>query len=617
MDKYQMAATIAPNLVGFESIPQTIPHYCFESFRRHNKRDALAFKIDEVWNYVNGLEAVERVKRIAMGLAALGVKKGDRVAIISENRPEWSFVDLAILSLRAINVPIYTTQSVEQIRYILENSGAKLLFVSGRKIWKHAENAINSVERLEKLIFFDEDGRPEGNSRAITLSEVEAEGERYRSIDSEVFENSLAGIESKDLATIIYTSGTTGEPKGVMLTHENFVSNVVAVSKGLPIRSTDRSLAVLPLSHIFERTVFYVLCSNGVSIHYCAAFDQIASHLQEVKPTIMTAVPRLFEQVYHKIVKKGKAAGGWKTRLFDWALQVGQDYWDAKDNGRSASPSLAAKHAIANRMVFSKWREGVGGSLRFFVSGGAPLSKKLSYAFWGAGIPILQGYGMTEACVTCANRPDDNKVGSIGKPFEGIEMKIGEKDDEVLVRGPNVMMGYYNDPAATAKVIDDDGFYHTGDVGYVDKDGHFYITDRIKDLFKLSNGKYVAPLQVESLLKQSPLVSQAIVVGSGRKQVGALIVPDWDALKEEMKSNGVSVEGSREELCDDPHFIKRVQQDAIDLSRELSDYERVKRVYLLPREFSIDKGEMTPTLKIKRNIIDEKYQEAIDEICGP
>ncbi len=607
---------IATNLKGFEALPQTIPHYCLESFRRHNKRDALAFKIDDVWNYLNGHEVIDRVKRIALGLAALGVKPGDRVAIISENRPEWSFVDLAILSLRAVNVPIYTTQAVEQIRFILENSGAKMLFISGKKLWKHAENAIQSVERLEKLIFFDADSKPEGNSRAISLSEVETEGDAYRKIDADIFDRSLAAIETKDLATIIYTSGTTGEPKGVMLTHENFVACIVGVSKGLPIRSTDRSLAVLPLSHIFERTVFYVLCSNGVSIHYCAAFDQIASHLQEVKPTIMTAVPRLFEQVYHKIVKKGKAAGGWKTSLFDWALIVGQDYWEAKDNHRSVSPVLAAKHAIANRLVFSKWRAGVGGELRFFVSGGAPLSKKLSYAFWAAGIPILQGYGMTEACVTCANRPEDSKVGSIGTPFDGIEMKIAEKDGEVLVRGPNVMVGYYDNPEETAKVIDDEGFYHTGDVGYMDTDGHFFITDRIKDLFKLSNGKYVAPLQVESLLKQSPLVSQPVVVGSGRKQVGALIVPDWDALKEEMKAAGHDASGSREELCEDPQFIKRVQRDAVDLTRELSDYERVKRVYLLPREFSIDKGEMTPTLKIKRNVIDEKYTEAIDEICG-
>lgn len=605
----------AENLIGFDQIPQTIPHYCFESFTRHNKRDALAYKLEDVWHYINGVEAVERIKTIAMGLASMGVKAGDRIAIISENRPEWSFVDIAILSLRAVNVPIYTTQAVDQIRFILENSGAKMLFVSGKKIWKHAEQAIHSVEQLEKIVFFDAESVPEGNSRAITLTDVEAKGVEHRKIDADVVERSLAEIQPDDLATVIYTSGTTGEPKGVMLTHNNFVSNIIAVSKSLPIKPTDRSLAVLPLSHIFERTVFYVLNANGVSVHYCAAFDQIASHLQEVKPTIMTAVPRLFEQVYHKIVKKGKAAGGLKTRLFDWSLEVGQQYWAAKDNHQSVSVGLAAKHAIANRLVFSKWREGVGGHLRFFVSGGAPLSKKLSYAFWAAGIPILQGYGMTEACVTCANRPDDSKVGSIGRPFDGIEMKIGTQD-EVLVRGPNVMLGYYNNDEATAAVIDDEGFYHTGDVGYVDADGHFFITDRLKDLFKLSNGKYIAPLQVESLLKQSPLVSQPLVVGSGRKQVGALIVPDWDALREEMKAAGHDVSRSREELCDDPHFIKRMQKDAVDLTRELSDYERVKRVYLLPREFSIDKGEMTPTLKIKRSVIDEKYSEAIDEICG-
>ena len=539
-----MALTINYNLNGFDSIPQTIPHFCFEAFRRHNKRDALAFKVENVWNYLNGQEIIERVKRIAFGLAAMGVKAGDRVAIISENRPEWSFVDLAILSLRAVNVPIYTTQAVEQIRFILENSGAKMLFVSGKKLWKHAENAIQSVERIERIVFFDADGKPEGNSRVTTLAEIELEGDAHAKVDSDVFDNALAEIRTDDLATIIYTSGTTGEPKGVMLSHENFVSNILAISKGLPIKSTDRSLAVLPLSHIFERAVFYVLCSNGVSIHYCSAFDQLASHLQEVKPTIMTAVPRLFEQVYHKIVKKGKAAGGWKTRLFEWALVVGQEYWDAKDKHSSVSPLLASKHAIANRLVFSKWRDGVGGSLRFFVSGGAPLSKKLSYAFWAAGIPILQGYGMTEACITCANRPDENKVGSIGVPFEGIEMKIAEKDGEVLIRGKCVMRGYYDNPEETARVLDSEGFYHTGDVGYQDADGHYYITDRLKDLFKLSNGKYVAPLQVESLLKQSPLISQPVVVGSGRKQVGALIVPDWDALKEDMRAAGFDVDGT-------------------------------------------------------------------------
>jgi long-chain acyl-CoA synthetase len=607
---------IATNLIGFENIPQTIPHFCLESFRRNDKSDALSYKVGDAWVHIAGTEAIERIKKIALGLASLGVKAGDRIAIISENRPEWSLTDLAILSLRAVNVPIYTTQAIKQIRFILENSGAKMLFVSGKKILKHADEAIRSVERLEKLVFFDSDAISENDRRAISLAAVEKEGEEKLRNEPDAFAGYLNSIETTDLATIIYTSGTTGEPKGVMLTHENFVSNVSSISKGLPIKPTDRSLAVLPLSHIFERTVFYVLCANGVSINYCASFDQLASHLQEVKPTIMTAVPRLFEQVYHKIVKKGKSAGGWKTKLFEWALGVGQEYWAAKDTHEKVSTALAAKHALVNRLVFSKWRDGVGGSLRFFVSGGAPLSKKLSYAFWAAGIPILQGYGMTEACIVCANRPEDNKVGSIGRPFDGIEMKIAEKDGEILIRGKNVMKGYYHNPEETAKVLDNEGFYHTGDVGYVDSDGHFYVTDRLKDLFKLSNGKYVAPLQVESLLKQSPLISQPVVVGSGRKQVGALIVPDWDALKEALKEEGIKVDGSREELCENTYVIKRIQRDAVELTRELSDYERVKRVYLLPREFSIDKGEMTPTLKIKRSVIDEKYEDAIDEICG-
>ena len=290
----------------FNDIQQTIPHFCFAAFRSHNKPDALAFKIEDAWNYLSGREAIERVKRIAHGLASMGISKGDRVAIISENRPEWSLVDLAVLSLGAITVPIYTTQAVEQIRFILENSGARMLFISGKKLWKHAADAIRSIEQLEKLVFFDADGVADGGSRSLSLADVEKAGDAHGKIDADFFENSLSVLQATDLATIIYTSGTTGEPKGVMLTHDNFVSNIIAITHGLPIRSTDRSLAVLPLSHIFERTVFYVLCSNGVSIHYCASFDQLASHLHEVKPTIMTAVPRLFEQVYHKIVKKGR-----------------------------------------------------------------------------------------------------------------------------------------------------------------------------------------------------------------------------------------------------------------------------------------------------------------------
>ena len=292
-----------------------------------------------------------------------------------------------------------------------------------------------------------------------------------------------------------------------------------------------------------------MLCSNGVSISYCASFDQLAGHLQEVKPTIMTAVPRLFEQVYHKIVKKGRAPAAGNLDFSNGRLTSAKQYWAYKDKHERVPPLLPQNTPSQTGLSSQNGATASAASSAFFVSGGAPLSKKLSYAFWAAGIAILQGYGMTEACIVSANRPEDNKIGSIGKPFADIEMRISEKDGEILIRGPNVMRGYYNKPEETARVLDAEGFYHTGDVGYQDHDGHFYVTDRLKDLFKLSNGKYVAPLQVESLLKQSPLVSQAVVVGSGRKQVGALIVPDWDALKETMKEQGVSTDGSREELA--------------------------------------------------------------------
>ena len=603
------------SLFGKSDLPLTIVHFCLEALRKHNKPDAMNHKVKDKWLGVSAEEILLRVKRMALGLIESGIKPGDHVAIISENRPEWSLADLALLSLRAVSVPLYTTQAVDQIRYILEDSNAKAILLSGKKIFKHIQPAIEGVESLEKIIFFDDDGISEETPDSISLAEIEKRGAAADELDANAYDRLLAQVGKDDLATIIYTSGTTGEPKGVMLTNENFTSNIIAISDELPFDSTDRSLSVLPLSHIFERTVFYVLCSNGVSIHYSASFDHLAEHLQEVKPTIMTAVPRLFEKVYHKIVRKGMTAGGWKTRVFTWALDVGQEYWKYKDERKAVPVALAAKQAIASRLVFSRWRDAVGGSLRFFVSGGAPLSKKLSYAFWAANIPILQGYGMTEACVVSANRPDDQRSGSIGKPFAGIEMIIG-KDDEILIRGKNVMRGYYNKPELTAQAIDDEGWYHSGDVGRIGEDGHIYITDRLKDLFKLSNGKYIAPQQVESLLKQSPLVGQAVVVGAGRKQTGALIVPDWEALRVALSEKGLSITGTKEELSKKPEVVKFVQREVSEMTKELSDYERVKKVALLPREFSIEKGEMTPTLKIKRGVIDEKYNDLIDEICG-
>ncbi|HZH92001.1 MAG TPA: long-chain fatty acid--CoA ligase [Pyrinomonadaceae bacterium] len=601
--------------------PQTLPGMCLEALRRHSKPDALNRKRGGEWEHISGEAVATRVRAVALGLSSLGVGAGDRVALLSENRPEWSIVDLAILSLGAVNVPIYTTQAVEQVRYILSDSRARVLFVSGKKVYRHARAGVEGYGRIERLVFFDAEDAA-GQSGATTLEALEREGAERDARDPTEFERLTGAIQPGDLATIIYTSGTTGEPKGVMLTHSAFVSNVLAITSALPIRADDVSLSVLPLSHIFERTVFYVFCWNGVDVYYAPSVDLLAEYLREVRPTIMTAVPRLFEKVYHRIVKKGTSAGGWRRRLFTWALEAGRSYARHVDLREPVPPLLELQQTIASRLVFSKWREGVGGRLRFFVSGGAPLSPALSYAFLAAGIPILQGYGMTETCITSANRPEDNKVGSIGLPFPGIEMKLDESD-EILVRGPNVMRGYYERARETEEVLDAEGWFKTGDVGYKDEHGHFFITDRKKELFKLSNGKYIAPQQLESLIKQSALVNQVVVVGAGRKSPAALVVPDWEAVRGALADDENSKASAQQKtlgksehaaLSRDPAVVRLVQREVAALTAPLHDYERVRRVALLPEEFSIDGGEMTPTLKIKRRVVDEKFGALIDEI---
>ncbi len=592
---------------------ETIPQLCLDAARRHDKPDALNTKRGGDWHNISGHTFSERVAHVALGLDDIGVRRGDRVALLSENRPEWTIVDLAILSLGAVNVPIYTTQAVDQVRFILEDSGARLLFVSGRKVFKHARPGIEGVAALEGMVFFDEDAGAQVEG-AMTLEELERRGRERAEADAGAFDALADPGRGADLATVIYTSGTTGEPKGVMLTHDNFISNILSIASALPIYNTDTALSVLPLSHIFERTCFYVFCYTGVSVYYAASFDVVGEHLREVQPTIMTAVPRLFEKVYQRIVKKGMTAGGWKSKLFSWSLEVGQRWAELKDRREPVPPLLDLKRDLANRLVFSKWREGVGGRLRYFVSGGAPLSPTLSYAFWAADIPILQGYGMTETCIVSANRPDNNKTGSVGLVFPGIDVQIAP-DGEILVRGPNVMKGYYNHPEATDAVIQD-GWFMTGDVGHMDAEGHLHITDRKKDLFKLSNGKYVAPQLVESLIKQSELVNQVVVIGAGRKQPAALVVPDWEALAGAMSDAGEQKPATRAEWSRHAAAIKIVQQEVAQLTRSLADYERVRRVALLPEEFSIDSGEMTPTLKVKRRVVDEKYGQLIEELYG-
>jgi long-chain acyl-CoA synthetase len=610
------AATLRKTEVGGQtSEPKvdTLPSLCLEAITRHNKPNTVSEKRGGEWVRVSSYEFVRRVRHIALGLTDMGIQPGDRVGLISENRPEWSIADLAVLSAGAVVVPLYTTQAPDQIRFILEDSGARVLLISGGRILKHAREGFDGLDNLKDIVIFDPKSVA-GVTRGIALETVEGRGAEIDRQDPDAFDRLLGRGRPGDLATIIYTSGTTGEPKGVMLTHDNFIANVRSITTGLPISASDVSLSVLPLSHIFERTVFYVFAYVGVAVHYAASFDQVGEFLREVRPTIMTAVPRLFEKVYHRIIKKGTSAGGAKAKIFEWSLAVGQRVAKLEDEGRRVPLSLRAKHAIADRLVFTKWREGIGGRLRYFVSGGAPLSPTLSYSFLGAGIKILQGYGMTETCIVCANRPEDNRVGSIGKPFKGIEVALAE-DGEILVRGPNVMRGYYGRPEATLAVMQDEWFA-TGDVGHIDDAGHIFITDRKKDLFKLSNGKYIAPQQLESLLKQSEFVNQVVVVGSSRKYPAALIVPDWEALKSALRDAGETLAATNEEIAKQPAAIKMVQLDVTKITAHLADYERVRRVALLPNEFSIDNGEMTPTLKVKRNVVDERYADLIEQLFG-
>lgn len=606
------AAKVSPGQEQL-SIPSTLPGVCLEAITRHNKPDAVSEKRDDQWVHISAVEFVRRVRHIALGLVDLGIRPKDRVALISENRPEWSIVDLAILSAGAITVPIYTTQAIDQIRFILEDSGTRALMISGGRILKHARKGFEGLSQLEQVVVFEPEAA-QGLDRTTTLESVEARGASIDRQDPAAFDKLLSAGRADDLATIIYTSGTTGEPKGVMLTHDNFVSDIRSITHGLPISPSDVSLSVLPLSHIFERTVFYVFCFVGVSVNYAASFDQVGEYLREVRPTIMTAVPRLFEKVYHRIIKKGMSAGGVKSKIFARSLVIGQRYAELKDKGRRVPISLRLRHAVADRLVFTKWREGIGGRLRYFVSGGAPLSPTLSYSFLGAGINILQGYGMTETCIVSANRPDDNRVGSIGKPFSGIEVAIAE-DGEMLVRGPNVMRGYYGHPESTLAVMRNEWFA-TGDVGYMDDAGHLFLTDRKKDLFKLSNGKYIAPQLIESLLKQSEFVNQVVVVGASRKYPVALIVPDWEALRSSLRAAGETVAETHVGLSQQTAAIKMVQRDVTTITANLADYERVRRVALLAEEFSIDSGELTPTLKVKRNVIDERYGKVIEDLYG-
>jgi long-chain acyl-CoA synthetase len=421
-----------------------------------------------------------------------------------------------------------------------------------------------------------------------------------------------SGVRAEDVASIIYTSGTTGEPKGAVLTHRNIVFDAISAAEVIDPGPADTALSFLPLSHIFERTVVYLGIHRGVTIAFAESLETVAANLLEVQPTLMTAVPRFFEKVYEKILKARQKLTPTKQRIFDWALPVGRAWAEARDRGR-ASPILSIKHAIADRLVFAKWREVVGERLERFVSGGAPLSRELAYTFWGAGIPILEGYGLTETSPGSAvNGMRANRVGTVGRPIPGVEVEIAP-DGEILTRGPNVFKGYFNKPEETAAVLGEDGWLRTGDVGYLDADGFLTITDRKKDLIKTSAGKYVPPQPIENLLRMSELVDQAVLVGNGRKHVTALVVPNRERLLEWAREQGLESD-DYDALVEDARVVEAVRAEVARLTPHLADYERIKGVALVPTEFTIEGGELTPTLKIRRRFVEEKYRAKIDAL---
>ncbi len=591
--------------------PATLVEMFERAARRHNRPDALNYKRDGAWRPISSDQLIERARMIALGLYSLGMRHGDRAALVSENCPEWTLTDAGCLFAGVVDVPIYWTLTPAQACYILMDSGARVLFVSKRRKFDQLKDALDACGALEHVIFLDGDGAEEAGG--MTLSELEARGRELHARRPELVGEMARSVGADDLATIIYTSGTTGEPKGVMLTHSNLVSNLIDSSTHLSFGEKDVALSVLPLSHVFERLAMYMYIHHGISVFYAESLEKIGDNFREVRPTLFIGVPRLFEKIYARIKERAVKEGKLKAAVLAWAVSVGKTYAQHTLARRKVPPLLAFKHKLASRVVFSKWRAGLGGRVRLFISGGAALPDEIAYIFEGAGLPIIQGYGLTEtAPVIAAGRPEEQRVGTVGRPIRNVEVRIAA-DGEIEIRGPNVMRGYYNKPEATRAVFTEDGWFKTGDIGTLDADGFLRITDRKKELFKTSGGKYIAPQPIEQRIKQSRFVNQVVLIGNGRKFPAALIVPDWDQLRSYAEFKGIDAR-TPAEFCKHPRIIDLFERQVAALTPDLAQYERVKRIALLEHEFTIDGGELTPTLKVKRRVIDEKYRGVIDRL---
>lgn len=588
-------------------VPDTLVELLRHATDLHRKPDALRFKAERQWRDISSQDLMQRVRHTALGLDALGIAAGDRVAMLAESSPLWTIADFGILATGAINVPIYPTQSPQQVEYILDESRPRFLFVSTARQLKRIHPVIEAFPDMRVITF------QSGIEGYTDFAALEASGREAESGAAHRFDDMRSAIASDDPASIIYTSGTTGEPKGAILTHRNLCFNAVSSAEVISCGPGDVALSFLPLSHIFERTVVYLAILRGVTVCYAESLETVAANLLEVRPTMMTAVPRFFEKVYERILKARSKLSPVKQKLFDWSLPVGRAWARAIDQGSRPSIGLRLRHAVADRLVFSKWRDVVGNRLERFVSGGAPLSPDLAYTFWGAGIPILQGYGLTETSpVIAVNSVGRNRMGTVGHPIPGTEVRLAD-DGEILTRGPHVFLGYFKKPAETAEILAEDGWLKTGDIGSIDADGFVAITDRKKDLIKTSAGKYVPPQPIENLLRLSPFIDQAVLVGNGRKHVTALVVPSREHAGEWATAEGLET-GDLDALLASPALLAAVRGEVARLTSHLADYERIKGVALIAHEFTIDGGELTPTLKVRRRFVEEKYREIIDAL---
>lgn len=572
----------------------------YHQLKNYPKKDALTAKIDGEWIPISTQDFINQAEETAIGFLEMGLKPGDKVALISNNRPEWHIIDLAIAVSGMINVPIYPTITEEDYQYIMNDAEVKLCIVSDSELLSKVNSIKENVKSLQGVYTLD------SVKESKHWTDIRSKGEGK---DNSVLKPIMESVKSEDLATLIYTSGTTGRPKGVMLSHKNLVSNSLSSRKRLPVDSNSKSLSFLPLCHVYERMVCYMYIYVGTSIYYAESLETIGDNLKEVKPDVFTAVPRLLEKVYDKIVAKGTELTGIKKALFFWALRLGQEY---EIHGKSAFYKWQL--SIANKIIFSKWREALGGNCKAIASGAAALQPRLARVYLAAQIPVMEGYGLTETSPVIAVNEEKNdgvRIGTVGRPLEHVQVRIAS-DGEIEVKGPNVMMGYYNNEEATKEVFTYDGWFKTGDLGEMVEGEYLKITGRKKETFKTSGGKYIAPQLLENKMKESNFIEQIMVIGEGQKHPSAIIQPAFEYLKEWCKRKGITYT-SDSEIIKMKRVHDRIMKEVESHNQSFAQYERVKKIILSPSVWGIDSGEMTPTMKVKRRVILEKFKAEIEE----